>query len=144
MVLKSRRSHFWQIAVSCDCHSHDVRLTHHPMHDIFLFWNVPSQLKLEGKKSSFYIVNRKKKSTLWRLFSSRLQKRRNCLPCPPTLHPRHPQGRHMVQNAISSGGKPEAIFLIWKNSLHYLSFLCFRDQYNYPINLQHLFTIFAK
>lgn len=61
MVLKSHRSHFWQIAVSCNFHSHDVQPTHHPMHDIFLVLECSISIKIGGKKSSFYFVNRKKK-----------------------------------------------------------------------------------
>lgn len=49
MVLKSHRPHFWQIAVSCNCHSHDVQLTHHLMHDICLVLECSISIKLGGK-----------------------------------------------------------------------------------------------
>ena len=35
-VLKSHRPHFWQIAMSCNHHSHNVQLTHPQMHGFFL------------------------------------------------------------------------------------------------------------
>lgn len=60
-VLKSHRSHFWQIAVSRDYCSHDVRLTHHLMHDIFLVLECSISIKFGGEKScTLYMEKRKK------------------------------------------------------------------------------------
>ena len=58
-VLKSHRSHFWQIAVSCNCHSHVTPLTHQLMHHIFLILECFISMKIIGKRS-FYLVNGKK------------------------------------------------------------------------------------
>lgn len=50
MALKSHRSHFWQMAVSCNCYSHDVWLTHRLVHDIFLVLECSISIKLGGKR----------------------------------------------------------------------------------------------
>ena len=51
-VLKSHRPHFWQIATSCNHHSHNVQLTHPQMHGFFLALECSISIKCGGQGTS--------------------------------------------------------------------------------------------
>ena len=74
-VLKSHRPHIWQIATSCNHHSHNVQLTHPQMHGFFLALECSISIKCGGQKTFFYTVHGKK-SPSWRLFSSNCRRRK--------------------------------------------------------------------
>lgn len=78
-VLKSHRPHFWQIAMSCNHHSHNVQLTHPQMHGFFLALECSISIKCGGQKSFFYTVHGKKKSIM-ETFLIKLQKKKNWCP----------------------------------------------------------------
>lgn len=86
MALKSHRSHFWQMAVSCNCYSHDVWLTHRLVHDIFLVLECSISIKLGGKRVILlYCKWAGGRNTLWRLFSSNRRGREIACPVDVSL-----------------------------------------------------------
>lgn len=106
MALKSHRSHFWQMAMSCNCYSHDVWLTHRLVHDIFLVLECSISIKLGGKK--VILLHCKWGEKIHRGDFSHQTVEEEKLPALLMSH----QGRELVQDGTSSGGNLEESLLL--------------------------------
>ena len=136
-VLKSHRPHFWQIATSCNHHSHNVQLTHPQMHGFFLALECSISIKCGGQKSFFYTVHGKK--VHHGDFSHRTaeeEKLASCWGLPATC---------LVQLGRKAGRFFSTSYcVLGKIHGHVFSFCASVINKTTTVNSQHLFKIFSQ